>query len=59
MQFRWRINGENTICIDCVAQGEEEEKERRENYQTCRIHHIVMPQASNKFKNTLGNPKFT
>jgi hypothetical protein len=47
MRYRWRINGENTAWIDCLARGEEEEKERRESYQTCGFYHIVMPQASN------------
>lgn len=32
MRSRCKMNGENTAWIDCLARGEEEEKERRESY---------------------------
>jgi hypothetical protein len=31
------------------TRGEEEEKERRESYHTWRFYHMVMPQAFNRF----------
>ena len=49
MRYRWRINGENIMWIDCLAQGEEEGKGRTEGYQTCRFYHIVMSQACNTY----------
>jgi hypothetical protein len=45
MQSRWKWNGENSAWIDCLARGEEEEKERGESYQTWRLYHTVMSQA--------------
>jgi hypothetical protein len=44
MRPSWKWNGENTASIDCLARGEEGEKERRESYHTWRFYHIVMPQ---------------
>ncbi|KAJ9492421.1 hypothetical protein VN97_g839 [Penicillium thymicola] len=32
MRSRWKWNGENTVWIESLARGEEEEKERREPY---------------------------
>lgn len=46
MRYRWGIDGENTVWIDCFPRGEEKEKERRERELS--FHHMVMPQASNR-----------
>jgi phosphoenolpyruvate carboxylase len=48
MPSRWKWNGENSAWIDCLARGEEEEKERRESYQTWRFYHMVIPQTCDK-----------
>ena len=30
MRSRWKLNGDNTVWIDCLTRGEEKEKERGE-----------------------------
>lgn len=35
--------GRNAVYIDCLAQGEEEEKRRRESYQTCTFYYMLVP----------------
>jgi hypothetical protein len=50
--LHWKINGNaiqiesqgrNTVYIDCLAQGEEEEKRRRDSYQTCTFYYMLVP----------------